>query len=157
MISDTIQLMTSKGLRTFTWNDPETGKDQYNEFYAIFTQSLSDKIYVLSEREVQLCMPEDPGAQPPNNQPANLFKWHDLRQKYKKDLTEIYRNHNYAINILRTLLPYPSMARSDLDNAIATRPADVAEAEWTPILQFRAALRKINQQLLILIPSERSS
>ena len=88
-----------KVVRTFSWNSPEEGKLEYDEFHAIFYQTLGSRTYLLSELEVSLAKPIDPGPEVGNA--AQRLQWQERKGKYNKALLDLYKDYNHAINCIK--------------------------------------------------------
>jgi hypothetical protein len=130
--------------KIFQWNGTDVGKEEFDEFTAIFTQILSDRVWILDPTLVQLAVPEEPGPAPALNAAAAIRNEHRKSMIiYKESLFKMYKDFNFGINALRSLLPYPSMARGLLEGVIKNRPPEVAEVDWKPPQQFLAAMDKL--------------
>jgi hypothetical protein len=134
---------TSRPSRAFTWNSAEQGKEEYADFYAILTQSMLDKSYVLDEAKHAMFLPEELGAAPARNAEAAVKDaYRKEKVAYNASMVKVYMHFEFGISTLRNLLVYPSAARADLEAALRC-PVETDAATWTPIKQLKAALDKI--------------
>lgn len=124
--------------RTFSWDSPDVGKEEHAEFMAVLKQSLGQNSYLLNESMVNLAMPDHHGPEPA----AALAKkeWERKKERYTDLVLKLYRDFNSAAGTLRSIFPYGSVVRSDIDMTYDNRPPLVLEADWTPRAQFQAVL-----------------
>ena len=133
---------TPKNLKQFHWNSTEAGKEEFAEMMALFMQSLGDKAYIMNKSSLNIARPINPGPAP--EEAKKMSKWQDKMEQYNAKLLVLYRHFDFGVSVLRSLLPYPTMARTDLESALI-KPVDEEEDNWTPDLQFQAVFDKLTK------------
>lgn len=128
---------------TFEWNSEESGKKEFHVFEAALQAHLATRQcrFVLNENAILINTPINPGPEPVGA--ADLREWRKLQQTFWIEQKKFYASFDTAIGILQSMLTYPSKARNDIDIALRQPPVDIAQAEWTPDRQFRAAMTKL--------------
>jgi len=134
----------------FNWNSSEQGKAEYHDFMQHFqaTLGIQSLAHVISNQQTDLVRPTNlHGEEPPiNNATRNQHdSWLKLKQTYLQQLKTFHKEFNTAIGILTSLFPYPSLARSTIEEAMLC-PLDILPSDWLPENRFRAAMQALTSQ-----------
>lgn len=134
---------THEPTETFFWDTPETGKTQFDSFSAHFVQCLGSRAKVLSPADLEMSKPVPPVGERPAGHGSAAQAWDKVQAEFRKETIKLNDDYSAAIALLRKLFPFPSGARTLVDDTIMQRPVEVNAQEWTATKQFPVIMERL--------------
>lgn len=157
----------NESVKKWVWNSNETARDEYHDWHMHFITQLSSQgiEYVLSATDTELRRPRDPGPAPDEDAyPEKYSKWFGYAEKHRQATATLQDAFTKAIGLIRSTLPYPSMASSEIEAIMLSPPSGPTTTGtlattnlidgtvmvqpslmWAPENRFRAAYKLITE------------
>ena len=75
--------------KVFSWQTPDAGKAEWDEFWTVFIQSLGEYSYVLDPTQVAMATPTPVAAISANANAAVRNRWEDKTAEYKRSMLKV--------------------------------------------------------------------